>query len=67
MGFLDSLPNTEIVIEATKFVNSSSNEIGTELPSKTSCKYNDYQHLKNSGNFNIFHTNINGPDSNLII
>ena len=38
MVFLDSLPNNEIVIGATKFVNSSSNVIGTELPSKTSRK-----------------------------
>ena len=67
MGFLHSLPNTEIVIEATKFVNSSSNEIVTELPSKQCCcnyySVNDYQHLNNSGNSNIFHTNINGLDS----
>ena len=34
MGFRDSVPNTEIVIEATKFVNSSSNEMVLNYPVK---------------------------------
>ena len=68
MRFLKSLPNAEIVIESTKFPNSSSNEISLELPSKTSCKYyyvNEYQRLNNLRNLNIFHTNINGLGSKI--
>ena len=68
LRFLKSLLNAEIVIESTKFSNSSSNEISLELPSKTSCKYysvNEYQLLNNLGNLNIFHTNINGLGSKI--
>ena len=58
MGFLESLPNVEVVSKTSKFSNLSMKE----LPYKTSCKYypvNVYQDLDRSNNFNIFHTNIN--------
>ena len=66
MSFLESLPNIEIVTETTSFSDFSSNDIGKELPSKTSCKYysvNEYQRLNKKMNLNIFRSNINGLGS----
>ena len=59
MRFLESLPNVEIVNEARKFKNISSNDASFELPSKSSAKYymfRELQLLNISSNFNIFHT-----------
>ena len=39
MGFLESLPNVEIINETKSFSDFSSNDVNNELPSKTSCKY----------------------------
>ena len=66
MSFLESL--IEIVTETTSFSDFSSNDIGKELPSKTSCKYysvNEYQHLNKKMNPDIFHININGLGSKI--
>ena len=68
MRFFESLPNVEIVNEASKFTNISSDDASFELPSKSSSKYymiKELQLLNISSNFNIFHTNINGIESKL--
>ena len=68
MRFLESLPNVEIVNETSKYSNLSSNDASFELPSKSCSSYfsvEDFQHLNNTKNFNIFHTNINGLESKL--
>ena len=39
MRFLESLPNVEIVNEATQFSNASSNEASIELPSRSCSNY----------------------------
>ena len=68
LRFLESLPNVEIVNEASNFSNMSPNDAGIELPSKSCSKYysvNDFQLLNISNHFNIFHNNINGLESKL--
>ena len=68
MRFLESLPNVEIINEASNFSNMSPNDANVELPSKSCSKYysvNDFQLLNISNNSNIFHTNINGLKSKL--
>ena len=66
--FLESLPSVEIVNETSNFMNASLSDASFELPFKSSCKYysvNDFQLLKKSKKFNIFHSNINGLESKL--
>ena len=66
MGFLESLPNVEIINETKSFSDFSSNDVNNELPSKTSCKYysvKDFHILKKQKNLNIFHANVNGLGS----
>ena len=66
MGFLESLPNVEIINETKSFSDFSSNDVNNELPSKTSCKYysvKDFHILKIQKNLNIFHANVNGLGS----
>ena len=67
MRFLDSLPNVEIVNEASKFTNIISNDASFELPKSCSKYYTikELQLLNISSNLNIFHTNINGLESKL--
>ena len=69
MRFLESLPNVAIVNDdASKFSNVTSNEVSIEIPSKSCSKYylvKDFKTLNISKNINIFHTNINGPESKL--
>ena len=62
MKFLESLPNAQTVIESTKFSKSAPSDINSEIPNNTDSKYysvEEYQKVKNLGNFNIFHTNVN--------
>ena len=66
MKFLESLPNAQTVIESTKFSKSAPSDINSEIPNNTDSKYysvEEYQKVKNLGNFNIFHTNVNGLGS----
>ena len=66
MKFLESLPNAQTVIESTKFSKSAPSDINSEIPNNTVSKYysvEEYQKVKNIGNFNIFHTNVNGLGS----
>ena len=66
--FLESLPNVEIVTEASQFSNASSNEASIEIPSKSCSNYHtveDFKRLNIPKKFNIFHTNINGLESKL--
>ena len=66
MKFLESLPNAQIVIESTKFSKSAPSDINFEIPNNTNSKYysvEEYQKEKHLGNFNIFHTNVNGLGS----
>ena len=66
MGFLESLPNVEIINETKSFSDFSSNDVNNELPSKTSCKYysvKDFHILKKQKSLNIFHANVNGLGS----
>ena len=68
MSFLESLPNVEIVNEASKFSNMPPNDASIGLPPKSCSKYypvNNFQLLNISNNFNIFHTLINGLESKL--
>ena len=68
MRFPESLPNVEIVNEALKFTNISSNDASFELPPKSCSKYYtimELQLLNISSNLNIFHTNIKGFESKL--
>ena len=68
MRFLESLPNVEIVNDASKFSNVTSNEASIAIPSKSCSKYysvKDFKTLNISKNINIFHTNINGLESKL--
>ena len=66
MKFLESLPNAQTVIESTKFSKSTPSDINFEIPNNTNSKYysvEEYQKEKKLGNFNIFHTNVNGLGS----
>ena len=66
MKFLESLPNAQTVIESTKFSKSAPSDINSEIANNTDSKYysvEEYQKVKNLGNFNIFHTNVNGLGS----
>ena len=66
MTFLVSLPNAQTVIESTKFSKSTPSDINFEIPNNTNSKYysvEEYQKEKKLGNFNIFHTNVNGLGS----
>ena len=68
MRFLESLPNVEVVNEATQFSNVSSNEASVKTPFKSSSNYHsveDFKLLNISKHFNIFHTNINALESKL--
>ena len=68
MRFLESLPNVEIVNDASQFSNVTSNEASIEIPSKSCSKYysiKDFKILNISKSFNIFHSNINGLESKL--
>ena len=68
MRFLESLPNVEIVNDASQFSNVTSNEASIEIPSKSCSKYysiKDFKTLNISKSFNIFHSNINGLESKL--
>ena len=66
MKFSGSLPNAQAVIESTKFSKSAPSDINSEIPNNTNSKYysvEEYQKVQNLGNFNIFHTNVNGLGS----
>ena len=55
-----------MLTEISKFANQSDNEVDYNLPIHSSCKYytvNEVQNLRINNNFNIFHSNINGLDS----
>ena len=68
MSFLESLPNVEIVNEASQFSNVSLNEASMEIPSKSCSNYYSVEYFKLLNipqKFNIFHTNINGLESKL--
>ena len=68
MRFLESLPNVEIVNDASQFSNVTSNEASIEIPSKSCSKYysiKDFKTLNISKSFNIFHSNTNGLESKL--
>ena len=66
LGFLDSLPNFEIVNEVSKYSLLQSVEIDINMAFQTDCKYysvNEYQNLKIKKSFNIFHSNTNSLES----
>ena len=64
MKFLES--HAQTAIESTKFCNSAPSDINSEIPNNTNSKHysvEEYQKVKNLGNFNIFLTNVNGLGS----
>ena len=66
LGFLDSLPNFEIINEVFKYSHLQSAEIDINMAFQTDCKYysvNEYQNLKIKKSFNIFHSNTNSLES----
>ena len=66
LGFLDSLPNFEIITEVSKYSYLQSAEIDINMAFQTDCNYYsvyDFQKLKNNKSFNIFHSNVNSLES----
>ena len=68
MKFCEHLPKLEDVFETTKFSKFPDNDTVLTLPSNLNSRYHsvyEFQKLKIQKNFNIFHSNVNGIESNL--
>jgi len=66
LGFLNSLPNFEIVTETSEFSNLQSAEVDLNMAFQTDCKYYsviEFQKLKNKRHFNLFHSNVDSLDA----
>ncbi len=68
MRMLELLPKFEILAEVSKFSNLSSNDIDSNINSQVNCIYYPVDKFyklqeKNPGNFNVFHSNVNGLDT----